>query len=184
MIRRIPVTAEMTKKTTARRQRKRRDSSRKVDTRGIVTGRPLIFLGLGGVLLAGVITRVQFLDRSLWSDEAWVANSIRAASLQQAIYYDDWLQTTPPLFIALSRLVTTVFGTSNVAFRALPALAGIVSVLLFFFMALRLLKPSFAMIAILLFVFSPRVILYSQSLKQYSNDVIAMMTWLELGIFY
>src|SRR5262245_1585196 len=93
MIRGIPVTAEMTKQTTARRHRKRRDSSRTVDTRRIVTGRPLMFLVLGGLLLAGVITRVQFLDRSLWLDEAWVANSIRAPSLQQAIYYDDWLQT-------------------------------------------------------------------------------------------
>src|SRR5262245_16915599 len=184
MIRGIPVTAEMTKQTTARRHRKRRDSSRTVDTRRIVTGRPLMFLVLGGLLLAGVITRVQFLDRSLWLDEAWVANSIRAASLQQAIYYDDWLQTTPPLFIALSRLVTTVFGTSNVAFRALPALAGIVSVLLFSFMALKLLKPSFAMIAILLFVFSPRVILYSQSLKQYSTDVLSTISLLVLGYVY
>jgi uncharacterized membrane protein len=119
----------------------------------------------------------------LWLDEAWVANSIRAASLQQAIYYDHWLQTTPPLFIALSRLVTAVFGTSNVAFRALPALSGIVSVLLFSFLALRLLKPSFAIIAILLFVFSPRVILYSQSLKQYSTDVlstISLLCWIPL----
>src|SRR5262245_17269147 len=184
MIRGIPVTAEMTKQTTARRHRKRRDSSRTVDTRRIVTGRPLMFLVLGGLLLAGVITRVQFLDRSLWLDEAWVANSIRAPSLQQAIYYDDWLQTTPPLFIALSRLVTTVFGTSNVAFRALPALSGIVSVLLFSFMAIKLLKPSFAMIAILLFVFSPRVILYSQSLKQYSTDVLATISLLVLGYAY
>jgi hypothetical protein len=147
-------------------------------------GRPLVLLVLGGLLLAGVITRVQFLDRSLWLDEAWVANSILAASLPQAIYYDDWLQTTPPLFIALSRLVTAVFGTSNAAFRGLPALSAIVSVLLFSFVALRLLKPSFAMIAILLFVFSPRVILYSQSLKQYSTDVLSAISLLALGYLY
>jgi hypothetical protein len=72
-------------------------------------GRPLMLLVLGGLVLAGVITRVQFLDRSLWLDEAWLANSILAASLPQAIYYDDWLQTTPPLFVALARLVTAVF---------------------------------------------------------------------------
>ena len=147
-------------------------------------GRPLVLLVLGGLLVAGVITRVQFLDRSLWLDEAWVANSIRAASLHQAIYYDDWLQTTPPLFIALSRLVTTVFGTLNVAFRALPALSGIVSVLLFSFIALRFLEPSFSLIAILLFVFSPRVILYSQSLKQYSTDVLSTISLLVLGYLY
>src|SRR5262245_16464135 len=177
----------MTKRETEGRQRKRKDSVGTVDASvagRTIMGRSLILLILCSLLVAGVITRVQFLDRSLWLDEAWVANSIRAASLQQAIYYDDWLQTTPPLFIALSRLVTTVFGTSNVAFRALPALAGIVSVLFFFFMALRLLKPSFAMIAILLFVFSPRVILYSQSLKQYSTDVLSTLSLLVLGHLY
>src|SRR5262249_146276 len=130
MIPGISVTAKRTKQTRARRQRKRRDSSRTDDTRRIVTRRALMFLVLGGLFLAGVITRIQFLDRSLWLDEAWVANSIRAASLQQAIYYDDWLQTTPPLFIALSRLVTTVVGTSNLAFRPLPPFSAPVSLLL------------------------------------------------------
>jgi uncharacterized membrane protein len=174
----------MTKRAAARRQRKKRDSARTVAAGRTVMGRRLMLLILGGLVLAGVITRVQFLDRSLWLDEAWVANSICAASLPQAIYYDDWLQTTPPLFVALSRLVTAVFGTSNVAFRALPALSGIVSVLLFSFIALRLLTPSFAMIAVLLFVFSPRVILYSQSLKQYSTDALSTISLLVLGSVY
>jgi len=174
----------MTKRARPRRQRKGQDSVRTVDAGRTVMGRPLVLLVLGGLLVAGVITRIHVLDRSLWLDEAWVANSIRAASLHEAIYYNDWLQTTPPLFIALSRLVTAVFGTSNVAFRALPALSGIVSVLLFSFLALRLLKPSFALIAILLFVSSPRVILYSQSLKQYSTDVLSTIGLLVLGYLY
>lgn len=170
--------------TVSRRQGKRRDSVRTVDVGRTFIGRPLVFLVLGGLLLAGVITRIHLLDRSLWLDEAWVANSIRSPSLQQAIYYDGWLQTTPPLFIVLSRLITVFIGTSNVAFRALPALAGIVSVLLFAFIALRFLKSGFAMIAILLFVFSPRVILYSQSVKQYSTDVLSTIILLVLGSLY
>ena len=174
----------MTNRATPRRQRKTQDSIRTVDAGRTVIERPLVLLVLGGLLLAGVITRIHLLDRSFWLDEAWVANSIRAPNLHQAIYYDDWLQTTPPLFIALSRLVTAVFGTSNAAFRALPALSGIVSVLLFSFIALKLLKPSFAMIAILMFVFSPRVILYSQSLKQYSTDVLSTISLLVLGYLY
>jgi uncharacterized membrane protein len=170
--------------TVRRRQRKRQDSVRAADAGRTVMGRPLVLIVLGGLLVAGVITRIHLLDRSLWLDEAWVANSIRAPTLHQALYYDDWLQTTPPLFIALSRLITVLIGTSNVAFRALPALSGIVSVLVFSFIALRLLKPSFAMIAILLFVFSPRVILYSQSVKQYSTDVLSTTSLLVLGYLY
>lgn len=167
-----------------KRRRKKFQAKKAVSVVPGARGRVVTGLVVAGLLLAGVITRVEFLDRSLWLDEAWVANSIRAASLHQAIYYDDWLQTTPPLFIALNRLVTALFGTSNVAFRALPAFSGIVSVLLFSFFALRLLRPSFAMIAILLFVFSPRVILYSQSLKQYSTDVLSTISLLVLGYLY
>ena len=40
------------------------------------------------------------------------------------------------------------------------------------------------MIAILLFVFSPRVILYSQSLKQYSTDVLSTLSLVVLGHLY
>ena len=167
-----------------RRKRRKGGPVRTVSTERTVIGRPFTLLVVGGLLMVGIVIRVQFLDRSLWLDEAWVANSIRAPSLYQAIYYDDWLQTTPPLFIVLSRLITTLFGTSNVAFRALPAFSGIISVLLFSFIALRLLKPSFAMIAILLFVFSPRAILYSQSLKQYSTDVLCTLGLLVLGYLY
>jgi hypothetical protein len=69
------------------------------------SGRYFLILVLVGLAVAGVMIRVQFLERSLWLDEAWVANSIRAASLRNAIYYDAWLQTTPPLFVALNRVI-------------------------------------------------------------------------------
>jgi hypothetical protein len=118
--------AQMAKRA-ARRKHQKQKQPKAFNTESTGIGRPFMFVILGGLLLAGIITRVYSLDRSLWLDEAWVANSIQSASLGQAIYYDDWLQTTPPLFIALSRLITAL-GTSNVAFRALPAFAGIVSI--------------------------------------------------------
>lgn len=150
----------------------------------LALGRSVVLLILCALLVAGVASRVYFLDRSVWLDEAWVANSLQAATLQEAFYYDGWLQTSPPLFIALGRLFTFVFGTSNVALRALPAFSGIISVFLLSFLAFRLLRPSFALLAVLLFVFSPRVILYSQSVKQYSTDVLATIGLLALGHVY
>jgi len=167
-----------------RRKRRKQKQDKAFETKKSGVGRPLLFLALGGLLLVGAITRISYLDRSLWLDEAWVANSIRSGSLYQAFYYDDWLQTTPPLFIVISRLITTLFGASNVAFRMLPVFAGIVSILLFSFIALRLLRPSYAMIATLLFVFNPRLILYSQSLKQYSTDVLSTLSFIAVGHMY
>jgi hypothetical protein len=150
----------------------------------IAVGRPVGLIVLFALLVAGVVSRVYFLDRSVWLDEAWVANSLLARSLGEAFYYDAWLQTSPPLFIVLGRVFTYFFGTSNVALRALPAISGIIAVVLLAFLALRLLRPSFALLALLLFVFSPRTILYSQSVKQYSTDVLSTIGLLTLGQVY
>src|ERR1041384_7072187 len=145
---------------------------------------PVLALILGGLLVIGAIMRLSYLDRSLWLDEAWVANSVQSPTLHEAFYYDDWLQTTPPLFVVVSRVITTLFGTSNVAFRVFPAVAGIISILLFGFIALRLLKPNYALMATALFVFNPRLILYSQSLKQYSTDVLSTVIFIVVGYMY
>jgi 4-amino-4-deoxy-L-arabinose transferase-like glycosyltransferase len=167
-----------------RRKRRKPKQAKASETKKLVVGRPILFLTLGGLLLVGAIVRLSYLDRSLWLDEAWVANSIQSPTLHEALYYDDWLQTTPPLFVVMSRVSATLFGTSNVAFRIFPAVAGIISILLFGFIAFRLLKPNYAMIATLLFVFNPRLILYSQSLKQYSTDVLSNVIFIVAGYMY
>jgi hypothetical protein len=174
----------MADRATARRKRQQQNSAKSAGSGRSVSGRYFMLLVLGILALGGVMTRVQFLDRSLWLDEAWVANSIRAASLRDAVYYDEWLQTTPPLFIALSRTVTEVFGTSNLAFRLLPAFFGILAIPLFAFIALRILKPGFAIVGMLLFISNPQLILYSQSLKQYSTDVFSTIALLIVGYLY
>lgn len=174
----------MAKRTTLRRRRTKPNPVKISKSRHLELGRPVVLFILCALLLAGVASRVHFLDRSVWLDEAWVANSMQAVTLRGAFYYDAWLQTSPPLFIALGRLFIFVFGTSNVALRALPACSGILAIFLLSFLAFRLLRPSFALLAVLLFVFSPRVILYSQSVKQYSTDVLATIVLLALGHVY
>ena len=175
---------DMSRRTTTRRNRKKHRPVKIAKPRRIAIGRPIVLIVLCALLVAGVVSRVYFLDRSVWLDEAWVANSLQAESLREALYYDDWLQTSPPLFIVLGRFSTYLFGASNVALRALPAFAGIIAVVFLSFLALRLLKPSFALLALLLFVFSPRAILYSQSVKQYSTDILSTIGLLALGHVY
>ena len=151
----------MAKRTTPKRRRTKSNPAKISKSRRLALDRPVVLLILCALLVAGVASRVHFLDRSLWLDEAWVANSMQAASLRGAFYYDEWLQTSPPLFIVIGRFFIYLFGTSNVALRVLPAFSGIIAVFLLSFLAFRLLRPSFALLAVLLFVFSPRVILYS-----------------------
>ena len=174
----------MTKRITTRRKRYKHQAKKIAKPQRIAIGRAVGFFVLCVLLAAGVVSRVHFLDRSVWLDEAWVANSMQAESLRGALYYDAWLQTSPPLFIVLGRFFLYLFGTSNVALRALPAFSGIIAVFLFSYVALRQLRLNFALLALLMFVFSPQAILYSQSIKQYSTDVLATIGVLLLGQIY
>ena len=68
------------------------------------------------------------IERSLWLDESWVANSVNAPTLGGMFYYPNWLQTSPPLFLLLARAAIRVFGLSTVVLRSVPVLLLLVLV--------------------------------------------------------
>ena len=66
------------------------------------------------VAMCGVAFRLLGLGRSIWLDEAWVANSVTAGSLAGMFRYDSWLQTSPPLFLLLVRMTVNSLGLARV----------------------------------------------------------------------
>jgi hypothetical protein len=126
-----------------------------------------------GLLLATLALGIFGIGRSLWMDEAWVANSVLAPSLSGMFYYPDWLQTTPPLFLLLTRGVIQALGPSNVAFRLLPLAFALVGVASMMAVARRLVSPPFAVAACAFLAFNPTAIEYSRTCKQYSAEMAA-----------
>jgi hypothetical protein len=137
-----------------------------------------------GIFLISLALGIYGIQRSLWLDEAWVANSVLAPSFSGMFYYPDWLQSTPPLFLLLTRAAVGVFGVSNTAFRILPlalallAIAGMAAVLR------RVLSPPFAALACALLAFNPTTIEYSRTCKQYSGEVAASALILLCTVLY
>jgi Dolichyl-phosphate-mannose-protein mannosyltransferase len=121
----------------------------------------------------GVLLRTSSLGRSLWLDEAWVANSVSAHSLAGMFYYDDWLQSSPPLFLVLVRAAVGLFGLSNKVLRAVPSALGMLAIVLMLVFVLRVLSRQYALLAWLLLVLSPVAANYSRMLKQYSAELAA-----------
>ena len=68
-----------------------------------VSGRLATIVLLGFTLILGLYG----IERSLWLDEAWVANSVHAPTLHGMFYYPNWLQTSPPLFLLLAESQST-----------------------------------------------------------------------------
>jgi hypothetical protein len=123
----------------------------------------LTVLGLG----------VYGMGRSLWLDEAWVANSLQEHSLAGMFYYPGSLQTSPPLFLLLARAAVRLAGASNFAFRLVPLLLAMVAAAGTLAVSARVLRMPFALLATALVVFDPTAIEYSRTLKPYSGELAA-----------
>ena len=140
------------------------------------------------VLALLILTTLAFglfgIDRSLWMDEAWVANSVRQPTLGGMFYYPGWLQTSPPLFLLLQRAAVTLMGLSNASFRLIPLTSEIAAVVLIFVALLRVVPLPFAALAAVVVASHPVAIEYSRTCKQYSGEMAASAAVLAATVAY
>lgn len=141
--------------------------------RGCANGRLSTRTALVFVVLGGMLPRLNHIDKSLWSAEAWVANSVLADSYGHMFQYPTWLQTTPPLFLVLERITVHIAGLSVTSFRAVPFGLAILSLVLIAWLSRQILRPVFAVVCTTLAALSPPAVVFSKEVKQYSGDVTA-----------
>ncbi|MBV9398308.1 MAG: glycosyltransferase family 39 protein [Bryobacterales bacterium] len=136
------------------------------------------------LVIATLILGISGMRRSLWLDEAWVANSIHAPTIGQMFYYPNWLQSSPPLFLLASRAAVQAFGLSSLSLRMVPLLMALVATVAFFLAANRVLSGPFAILAASLLVFFTAEVEYSHTAKQYSGEVAMSSLILLMAISY
>src|SRR5579871_5577016 len=85
---------------------------------------------------AALVLGLNGIGRSLWLDEAWVANSILQPSIPEMFNYPDWVQSSPPLFLLASRAAVAALGLSNESLRAVPLAMAVLAAVALFFAAL------------------------------------------------
>lgn len=136
--------------------------------------RPLwVILGL--IVACGLATRFIGLGhRSLWIDEAWVANLIESKSYLSTILYEKqpYWSPLPLLFAASIKAAVSLFGNGEAAFRLVPCLFGAASIFLLCFLSRETFGASrLWMIPPGLIALHPVAIYYSKELKQFSAGV-------------
>ena len=138
-----------------------------------ISGRPLTgeLLVYAVLILASWPARLGIMRASIWTDEAWVANSILAPSWKEMFYYPGWVQVSPALFLALERLVTKVFGPSEPALRLLPLLAGLLAIPVLAIALRKLFSPVCALCGTSLVIANVWAAKYPQQVKQYGSDL-------------
>ena len=141
-------------------------------------------IALGGIALFGAVLRVRqwFEARSLWLDETSLAQSFNQLGFP-GIVTQPLLgnQSAPPGYLFATQAASRVFGFDERALRLTALLAGLATMAVAVIVARRLLSHPVARIAfVALVALSPALIYYSNELKQYSTDVLALMVVLAL----
>lgn len=133
-------------------------------------------LALDAVVAGGFVLRLwQYLaDASLWFDEAALALSIvtrpLAPLLTQPLLY---AQSAPRGFLAVERLMTALAGSGDRSLRLLPFACSALALVVFRRLAVRLLDPPGALVAVAAFAFAPGLVHYAAQVKPYAGDVLA-----------
>ena len=119
----------------------------------------------------------------LWLDEAATAQNILERSLSQLLTVPlDYGQAAPKGFLLLEWVVSRTFGTSDLALRLLPFVAGIASLFIFAGLARRLLNRAGALAALLCFAVGYWFLVYSADVHPYGVDLALALGGLLLAI--
>jgi hypothetical protein len=129
------------------------------------------------MIAIGAFLRVaQFLcGRSLWNDEAELALNILQRPLGGLFRPLQYHQGSPIGFLLLEKITTMLAGKGEIALRAIPFVAGITALFVFYDVAKVYLSPAAVPIALILFSLSRNLVYYSSEVKQYSTDVLVTL---------
>lgn len=135
------------------------------------------------VALGALLRLARYLDnRSLWLDEAMLAINVTEKSFSELFGRLEFLQTAPIGFLLAEKSVVSVLGDSEHALRLVPLLASLASLVLFAYVARRLLTPPVALLATGFFAASPRLLYFSSEIKPYSSDVAVALALIALAL--
>jgi len=125
------------------------------------------------LILCGIALRLrQYLHvRSLWLDEAFLANSMLHESFAQILSGPlQYGHVLPQGFIAFSKLMSSAFDNHELALRFLPFLLGCATLPIVYQAARIWISRPAALLALALASFSEILIYYSNEFKSYSVD--------------
>lgn len=119
--------------------------------------------------------------RSLWLDEALVANNIVGRSFGGLLHPLTGQQAAPIGWLWIERAAVILFGDNEYALRLVPLAAGLVALPLVYRLARAVAGPWAGAAAATLVALSPAAVRYSVEVKQYSTDLAVSLVVLVLA---
>lgn len=156
-------------------------------------GRYFTILLLALVIVGGLLRLRQYLAcRSVWTDEAYLLINLAHATplrvvtgpldyVPRLVGQPNATQAGPPLALLTIRAFVVNWPGSELAARFLPFVSSLIALPLFAAVAVRMLSPAFALLAVALLAFADPVITQATNAKQYSSDGLAAVLMLFLA---
>jgi hypothetical protein len=132
--------------------------------------RTLVVLGVGAGALFRVATYMR--QRSFWVDEAMLALNVVTRGFVELAQPLDLLQSAPLGFLWLGKAITTVAGTSELAFRLPGLVAGVLFLPLIAWLLWREVSPAAAVVGTAICASSGLLEHYSNEFKPYGLDAL------------
>jgi hypothetical protein len=144
----------------------------------------LAVAAVSATVALGVAFRlVQYVaNRSLWLDEALLSLNVLDRSAARLVDTLDFDQLAPIGFVEGEKLVTHLFGASELSLRLLPLAFGLIALPVFALLAWRVAGAGGAAIASCVLACAPGAVYYASEVKQYSSDLAVAVVLLALGI--
>jgi mannosyltransferase len=118
-------------------------------------------------LLAAIVRLPTVAQQSFWLDEAYTVRLVRM-SFGGMLHQIPITESTPPVYYALAWVWTRVFGSSEFGLRSLSAAAGILTVVVVYFIGVRIAGRTAGVIAGVLVALAPLMVWYSQEARAYA----------------
>jgi hypothetical protein len=129
------------------------------------------------IIILGLFLRTfhYLQNRSLYTDEAYLANNLLYRSFYELTLPLDASQHAPVLFLFTIKLLMIFLGTSEYVLRLFPFVASVTALLAFYHLLTRYKSIAYTglTVGLVIFSFAFPLVYYSSELKQYSVEVLS-----------
>ena len=139
------------------------------------------------IIFVGILFHAYpyFFNRSLWGDEAYLANSICSRNLNDLVSTKLlWGQSAPIGYLYIVKLICSIFGNGEMPLRIWSFLSFIICLFLLYRIQNNILEVKRPEIITAIFSLLPYYIYYGNELKPYMSDNIFILLSLYLFCLY
>ena len=120
--------------------------------------------------------RMNIVGRTLWLDEAMLAISLNKRSLFTMFLSPlEWNQSAPVGYLACVKIIISIFGNSEAAFRTFSILAFVGVLIVFYVLCKKVLNVKFPMLCTAGIANIAFLLEYSNMLKPYICDALCVL---------